>query len=210
MPRDARRRGVRRQHAHAALRERQRVTSSRRSPNEAVAALGSARMTMSLPGRTESSDSAQTALSRRRTVLRTTAEPTWRLTMKPNARSALVTGGIHVGHRVRCGTPAAPTDDGLVIRPAGESVRPRQHRSGSGRELGAPLGATSREDAATGAGAHAGTETVLLGATTVVGLEGALAHGITSGSGVTGTLRPGTLGTGDCREGISQPIKATS
>ncbi len=123
------------------------------------------------------------------------------------ARRALVTGGIHVGHRVRCGTPVAPTDDGLVIRPAGESVRPRQHRSGSGRELGAPLGATSCEDAATGTGAHACTETVLLGTTTVVGLEGALAHGITSGSRCHRDAQTGDFGTGDCREGISQPIK---
>ena len=154
--------------------------------------------------------SAQTALSRRRTVLRTTAEPTCRLTMKPKRGGALVTGGVHVGHRVRCGAPTTPTDDGLVLRSAGESVRPRQHRSGSGRELGAPLGATSREDAAAGAGAHAGAETVLLGATAVVGLEGALAHGITSGSRCHRDAQTGDAGTGDCREGISQPIKATS
>lgn len=41
-------------------------------------------MTMSFPEWTDAKDSAQTAFSRRRTVLRTTAEPTWRLTMKPN------------------------------------------------------------------------------------------------------------------------------
>jgi hypothetical protein len=51
---------------------------------------------------------------------------------------------------------------------------------------------------------------VLLGATTIVGLEGALAHGITSGSRCHRDAQTGDFGTGDCREGISQPIKATS
>src|SRR5690242_17534996 len=71
---------------------------------------------------------------------------------------------------------ASPTDDGFVIRSAGESVRSRQHWSGTGREGGATLGTASREDGTAGAGAHAKAEAVLLGTTTVVGLEGALAH----------------------------------
>src|SRR5690606_3446952 len=49
--------------------------------------------------------------------------------------------------------------------------------SASGGELGAALGAAAVEDGAAGAGAHAGAEAVLLGATTVVRLERALAHG---------------------------------
>lgn len=43
-------------------------------------------------------------------------------------------------------------------------------------EFGATLGAASREDGAAGASAHAKAEAVLLGATTVVRLEGTLAH----------------------------------
>jgi hypothetical protein len=45
-----------------------------------------------------------------------------------------------------------------------------------GGEFGATLGATCRENGTAGAGAHADAESVLLGATTVVRLEGALAH----------------------------------
>jgi hypothetical protein len=51
---------------------------------------------------------------------------------------------------------------------------------------------------------------VLLGTTTVVGLEGALAHGITSGSRCHRDAQTGDFGTWDCREGISQPIKTKS
>src|SRR5690606_1978820 len=47
----------------------------------------------------------------------------------------------------------------------------------SGGELGAALGAAGVQDAAAGAGAHAGAEAVLLGAAAVVRLERALAHG---------------------------------
>src|SRR5690606_21086279 len=73
---------VRGKDAHAALRARQRATSARSSLYAAVAELGSARMTTSVPGRTEVSASEHTALSRRRTVFRTTAVPTCLLTMK--------------------------------------------------------------------------------------------------------------------------------
>jgi hypothetical protein len=44
---------------------------------------------------------------------------------------------------------------------------------------------------------------VLLGATTVVGLESALAHGITPGMLPPDSLRPETWGTAE--KGISQP-----
>jgi len=46
----------------------------------------------------------------------------------------------------------------------------------SGRELRAALATTTREDRAAGAGAHAQTEAMGLGATPVVRLEGALGH----------------------------------
>jgi len=48
--------------------------------------------------------------------------------------------------------------------------------NGSGRQLGAALAAAVREDGTAGAGTHAEAEAVLLGTTTVVGLESALAH----------------------------------
>ena len=76
-----------------------------RSPNEAVAAARQSadHDVMSRAGRT-SSASAQTALRRRRTVLRTTAEPTCLLTMKPKRAGALVIGGVR--RRSRCALPA--------------------------------------------------------------------------------------------------------
>ncbi len=63
---------------------RQRVTSARSCAKSADAADGSARMTTSAPRPTPGRASAQTAFSRRRTVLRVTAPPTCLLTMKPN------------------------------------------------------------------------------------------------------------------------------
>lgn len=47
----------------------------------------------------------------------------------------------------------------------------------SGADVAATLTTTGRHDGATGAGAHAGTETVLTRTTTVVGLESTLALG---------------------------------
>ena len=61
-----------------------------------------------------------------------------------------------------------------------EPVRPGKHpppRPGSGRQRGAALATTSRDDAAAGAGPHTQTESVHLGTTTVVRLERPLALG---------------------------------
>jgi len=52
----------------------------------------------------------------------------------------------------------------------------RQHRNGSGRDLGAALAATRGEDGAAGAGAHPRAEAVVLGPAAVVRLESPLAH----------------------------------
>lgn len=76
-------------HAELALVEavnllRQRLTSASRSAKDALADAGRARMTTSVPCGTRGSASAQTALSRRRTVFRTTAVPTCLLMMNPN------------------------------------------------------------------------------------------------------------------------------
>jgi hypothetical protein len=53
---------------------------------------------------------------------------------------------------------------------------------GSGRQLGAALTATRRQDGATGAGPHAGTEAVRAASTPVARLERALAHGTLPGA----------------------------
>jgi hypothetical protein len=78
-------------------------------------------------------------------------------------------------------------DNGRELASASHSVCLRQHDAevlsaisteiDSGRELFAALTAASGEDAAAGAGAHTQPEAVLLGATAVVRLVGALAHG---------------------------------
>lgn len=61
-------------------------------------------------------------------------------------------------------------------------MRSRQHGQdellGSGRQFGAALAAASGEDRAAGARAHPQPEAVGFGPTTVVRLEGPLAHGL--------------------------------
>ncbi len=55
-----------------------------------------------------------------------------------------------------------------------QAVSPIEHVLRS--EFGTALATTGVQDRTAGAGGHAGTEAVLLGTTTVVGLESALAH----------------------------------
>ena len=136
---------------------------------------------MSTPSGTTGTSSRHTARSRRRTVLRTTALPTALVTMKPNR---LAPG---VPRSSTCSTAA----DVLRRRPrrtvlrksAGRTTRftlastCRLTRKGElSGQLGAALGTTSAQDGAAGAGAHAKTEAVNLGTTTVVRLESSLAH----------------------------------
>ncbi len=89
----------------------------------------------------------------------------------------------------------------------------------SGGDLRAALAAARGEDGAAGAGAHAQTETVHLGAATVVRLEGALAHGGTPGTragGPAGLSAPSTGADGStmrstvpCRvRSSTRPVKA--
>lgn len=74
------------------------------------------------------------------------------------------------------GTHAAtPADRGAEIVRRDHAVRALEHEELRG-ELGTTLAATSCEDRAAGAGAHTETETVDLCPTTVVRLEGSLAH----------------------------------
>ncbi len=84
--------GVGRKRAHVVARSRSRrarhlVTSAASSAKVAVAEAGRARMTTSVPSGTSVIADAQTALSRRRTVLRITAVPTCLLMMNPNLGS---------------------------------------------------------------------------------------------------------------------------
>ena len=93
----------------------------------------------------------------------------------------------HVQDRVSRGDPTTPAHGGAeVIRP-GDPVRPGEQRLRG--EFGATLATTSREDGAAGAGAHAQPETVHLGTTTVVRLEGSLAHGDSSKAQLCGPER---------------------
>jgi hypothetical protein len=83
--------GIGRQRAHGdtgrTSRAMQRCTSACNSAKDAVADAGRARMTTSVPFGTSGSNSAHTAFSRRRTVLRITAVPTCLLMMNPNRAS---------------------------------------------------------------------------------------------------------------------------
>ena len=90
-------------------------------------------------------------------------------------------GVDHLDHEQRTAgsTGAAIPQNGAVLPGVTQTVRRWQHgrcRRGSGGELAAALGAAVGQDGAAGAGTHTQTEAVRLGAATVVGLEGALAH----------------------------------
>jgi hypothetical protein len=77
--------------------------------------------------------------------------------------------------RVRGAHAATPADRGAEIVRRYHAVRPPEHEELRG-ELGATLAATGRQDRAAGARTHTETETVDLCPTTVVRLEGSLAH----------------------------------
>ncbi|BCY26528.1 hypothetical protein KB1_25180 [Cutibacterium modestum] len=79
----------------------------------------------------------------------------------------------------------------------------RQHRN-SGRQIDTTLAAASSKDAATGAGAHTGTEAVVTGTTTIAGLKSALhgdvlpcVSGITRGIDTSRSLRGARMGAGE-------------
>ena len=74
--------------------------------------------------------------------------------------------------------PDASADRGTIVTGTVHPRPGRQHKN-SGRQVDATLAAASSEDAATSASAHAGTEAVVTGTTTVAGLESAL-HGMFS------------------------------
>jgi len=84
--------------------------------------------------------------------------------------------------------PLRPTADRfLEVLTVAHTKFAREHESG--RQLGATLAATIPQDRAAGTGAHAKTEAVLFGATTVVRLKSTLAHNSSLNTGQSHDLR---------------------
>lgn len=109
-------------------------------------------------------------------------------------RGAFLIGRDHVGDRVRTGAPSTPTDDGFVLRAAGQTIRPREHRSGvKPKARCAPWrderrGCRGRHACACGHGSRASWRD-----------DGCWAGKCAcswdnSGSGLTGGLTPGNIG----------------
>ena len=82
----------------------------------------------------------------------------------------------HVKHRCGRTDPASTTNRGAEVVGTSHPVRPGEHAEVLRGQFGATLAATSTQDGAAGAGAHAEAETVNLRAAAVVRLESSLAH----------------------------------
>ncbi len=167
-----------------------RAASASSSAKFAAAAAGRARTTTSTPAGMPPSLAAVIARSRRVTRLRTTAFPTALDTTKPTRGARWRSESVIAAWITRNAPPLrAPRGPRTAARNCAASRS--RCRAGStrcsGSEFGAALAAAAGDDRAARAGAHPLAEAVRLGATTVVGLEGALAHG-QSPSGWAGTL----------------------
>ena len=178
-------------------RPRTRSRSAARSTWRAPAADGSARNTSRQPPGSQATRLRISSRSRRFTRLRTTAEPTARLTTKPTFGPASV-GTAPAGSSRAPATTAPPArrpersvrrnSSGLLIRVCCGSttppVQPRLPATGpedpsvaeSDGELLAALATTRGEHGAAGPGTHPQAEAVDLRPPTVVRLERALAH----------------------------------
>jgi len=173
-------------HGHdvGARRWRAARRSLSRAALPAVAAPGAARTTSRVPGGSAGSAARSRCRSWRATRERTTDPPTALLTTRPARLGAgpATTGSAPSGSAAsRCTVSSGRDARRPRRRTSVNSVRRRRRCSGdrtaSGRELGAALAPARGQDGATGPGAHAQPEAVGLGATAVVRLEGALAHG---------------------------------
>jgi hypothetical protein len=161
--------------------------ASRSAPNWAEVAWPApvrARTTVPLRSGSRSRRWASCARSRRLTRCRTTLPPTDLPTTRPTTGRPGVRSGNRCTTRcpLRARAPARTTDANSVerrIRFADGNTGRRGGADDSGRQLATTLAATGRHDRATRAGTHAQPESVRLGATAVVRLEGALAHGRT-------------------------------
>ena len=118
--------------------------------------------------------------SRRRVRLRTTALPTALDTTKPTRGGRPARASVWWAWTTRSREPARdpPEDRTADVKSARSRRRFGAGSTGtaSGGELGAALAAAGGQDRATRTGAHTKAEAVRLGATTVVRLEGPLAH----------------------------------
>ena len=163
-------------HAPARVSAASRWRPSSSEPAEPDA--GSALTTTCDPAGSRSMRSRIRCRNRRLTRLRSTAEPTALLTTKPTDVCPPVREVTGLSSTWVTTVGWEPRDPRRIASLKSPPLRIRFVRGskGSGGELGATLAATVREDRATRARAHAQTEAVLLGATTVVGLESALAH----------------------------------
>ena len=182
-------------HRHSALSCRRRSaaitrsSSAARSSWRAVAARGLARNTSRLPPGRDRRYARARCLSRRRTLLRTTAGPTRRLTMKPTRAGFVDRSHQQVpGNQRLTGAAAASrrqprTPPGAASSPLREAsavttpdkVR-RVSQSQSDADARAALAPPGRQHRAAGPGAHAQPEAMRLGTTAIVRLERALTH----------------------------------
>ena len=178
-------------------RPRTRSRSAARSAWRAPAAAGCARNTSRQPPGSQATRLRISSRSRRFTRLRTTAEPTARLTTKPTFGPASV-GTAPAGSSRAPATTAPPArrpersvrrnSSGLLIRVCcGSTTPPAQPRlpatgpegpsvADSDGELLAALATARGEHGAAGPGTHPQAEAVDLRPPTVVRLERALAH----------------------------------
>ena len=197
--------------AHRNTRSSAESRSRASSADVAPAAGGSARTTNREPLGRVARRSRTTCRSRRFTRFRVTASPTARLTTKPARGSAAASSDAGTSRwttrrarptRRPCQTAAAKSGRRRSREGAGNTS---ESEIGLGGQRLAALAATSREDGAPGAGAHAQPETMRLRAAAIVRLERALAHGRAPGEvglekfgGLTTTAaKPG--GTGERR-----------
>jgi hypothetical protein len=95
---------------------------------------------------------------------------------EPKASGVSAFTGRDIEQGVRGSYSNTPAHDSLEVGSLRNPIRSGEHGRRLRGEFGATLAAASSKNRATGAGAHAKTETVHLGATTVVWLEGSLAH----------------------------------
>src|SRR5882757_1035305 len=94
--------------------------------------------------------------------------------------------GVQMQDKTATSRAPATTHRQRELVAVAQAVRGRQHVRASGRELLTTLGPPRGEDGPPGPGPHTQPEPVRLGATTVVRLEGALAHDNLRGLGGTG------------------------
>ena len=91
------------------------------------------------------------------------------------SRSNFLGGGQQkVNRHHSAGRAITTPNDVANIRPRRQPARDREHDARLSRKARAALAPATGQDGAAGTGAHAQTETMRLGTTPVVGLEGAL------------------------------------